>query len=91
VTIVDIKMRLLRGQWSNSSLFNEFVCILGLFWHEWVSLHTNQLNTTVWPDCDHGHTLPVHGWLFCGGFEIIPEKVGAGLRPLGEITMHLFI
>jgi hypothetical protein len=33
----------------------------------------------------------VHGWLFCGGFEIVPEKVGAGLRPVGEITMHLFI
>jgi hypothetical protein len=38
-----------------------------------------------------GHTYPVHGWLFCGGFEIVPEKVGAGLRPVGEITMHLFI
>jgi hypothetical protein len=23
---------------SNSSLFNEFVCKLGLFWHEWASL-----------------------------------------------------
>jgi hypothetical protein len=22
----------------NSSLFNEFVCNLGFFWHEWVSL-----------------------------------------------------
>jgi hypothetical protein len=45
----------------NSSLFNEFVCKLGLFWHEWASLtsvlkahecqkksnlHTNELNTT---------------------------------------------
>jgi hypothetical protein len=40
---------------------------------------------------DNGLTYPVHGWPFCGGFEIVPEKVGAGLPPVGEITMHLFI
>jgi hypothetical protein len=45
----------------------------------------------MWPDCGHGHTYPVHGWPFCGGIEIVPEKVGAGLRPVGEIIMHLFI
>jgi hypothetical protein len=39
----------------NSSLFNEFVCGLGIFWHEWVmthecqkrpNLHANELNIT---------------------------------------------
>jgi hypothetical protein len=41
----------------NSSLFDEFVCKLGLFWHEWailkahecqkrLNLYTNELNTT---------------------------------------------
>jgi hypothetical protein len=29
-----------------SSLFNELVCKLSLFWHEWANLHTNKLNTT---------------------------------------------
>jgi hypothetical protein len=37
---------------NNSSLFNEFVCKLGFFWHESTSakkkpnLHKNELNTT---------------------------------------------
>jgi hypothetical protein len=35
-----------------------------------------------------GHTLPVHGRPYCGGIEIVPVKVGAGLRPIGEITGH---
>jgi hypothetical protein len=26
----------------NSSLFNEFVCKLGIFWHEWVMTHECQ-------------------------------------------------
>jgi hypothetical protein len=29
-----------------SSLFDEFVCKSGLFWHEWAILHTNELDTT---------------------------------------------
>jgi hypothetical protein len=41
------------GKYYNSSLFDEFVCKLGLFWHVWAhecqkrpNLHTNELNTT---------------------------------------------
>jgi hypothetical protein len=30
----------------------------------------------------------IHGWPFCGGFEIVPEKVGAGLRLVGENTLN---
>jgi hypothetical protein len=60
---------------------------------KWVrKRETLELRTdSVWPDCGHGHTYPVHGWPFCGGFEIVPEKVRAGLRPVGEIIMDLFI
>jgi hypothetical protein len=46
------------------------------------------LSKTVWPDCGRGHTLPVRGGPYCGGIEIVPVKVGAGLRPVGEITGH---
>jgi hypothetical protein len=28
----------IRKNSENTSLFNEFVCKLGLFWHEWASL-----------------------------------------------------
>jgi hypothetical protein len=66
-------------------VFNSFVCKLGPIYTQ-----TRQI-IAVWPDCGHGHTYPVHGWPFCGEFEIVPEKIGAGLRPIGEITMHLFI
>jgi hypothetical protein len=37
---------LFQHKWLNSSLFDEFVCKLGLFWHKWANLHTNELNTT---------------------------------------------
>jgi hypothetical protein len=38
----------------NSCLFDEFVCKLGLFWHVWAILHTNELNTTFF-----GSTSPL--------------------------------
>jgi hypothetical protein len=41
--VIVIDMGDLLGSIYNS-LFNEFLCKLGFFWHEWTSLHTNELN-----------------------------------------------
>jgi hypothetical protein len=45
---------------------------------------------SMWPDCGDGHTYPVDVWPFYGGFEIVPEKAEAGLRPVREITRCFF-